>query len=80
MGGRENVFLKAKKKMENVGLKILLTLFCYYIHVYIFCTNILFYFLQQLEKEIAADEKVQREQDKHEEKNARDDDVGDHPF
>jgi len=36
--------------------------------------------LQQLEKEIAADEKVQREQDKREEKNAKDDDVGDHPF
>jgi hypothetical protein len=40
----------------------------------------LFYFLQQLEKEIAADEKMQKEQDKHEEENARDDDVGDHPF
>jgi hypothetical protein len=46
----------------------------YYIYIY---TNI---FLQQLEKEIAADEKVQREQDKREEENARDDDVGDHPF
>jgi hypothetical protein len=55
------------------------SLFCYYIHIY-FCTNILFCFLQQLEKEIAADEKVQREQDKHEEENARDDGVGDHPF
>lgn len=51
MGGRDNAFLKAKKKMEK-----------------------------QLEKEIAADEKVQREQNKHEEENARDDDVGDHPF
>jgi hypothetical protein len=49
-------------------------------HVYIFCTNILFCFSQQLEKEIAADEKVQRKQDKHEEENARDDDIGDHPF
>ena len=29
---------------------------------------------------MAADEKVQREQDKREEKNAKDDDVGDHPF
>ena len=38
------------------------------------------FFLQQVEKEIAADEKVQREQDKHEEENAMDDDVGDHPF
>jgi hypothetical protein len=36
--------------------------------------------LQQLEKEIAADEKVQREQDKHKEENTRDDDVGDHLF
>jgi len=36
--------------------------------------------LQQLEKEIAANEKEQREQDKREEENARDDDVGDHPF
>jgi hypothetical protein len=36
--------------------------------------------LQQLEKEITADEKVQKAQDKREEKNARDDDVGDHPF
>jgi len=36
--------------------------------------------LQQLEKEIAVDEKMQREQDKREEENARDDDVGDHPF
>jgi hypothetical protein len=36
--------------------------------------------LQQLEKEIAVDEKVQREQDKCEKENARDDDVGDHPF
>jgi len=32
--------------------------------------------LQQLEKEIAAGEK---EQDKHDEENAREDDVGDHP-
>jgi len=36
--------------------------------------------LQQLEKEIVADEKEQKEQDKREEQNARDDDVGDHPF
>jgi hypothetical protein len=36
--------------------------------------------LHQLEKEIAADEKVQKEQDKHQEENARDDDVGDHLF
>jgi len=31
-------------------------------------------------KEIAADEKEQREQDKHEEQSVRDDDVGDHPL
>jgi len=37
-------------------------------------------FLQQFEKEIAVDEKIQREQDKREEENAKDDDVGDHPF
>jgi hypothetical protein len=36
--------------------------------------------LQQFEKEIASDEKVQKEQDKCEEENARDDDVGDHLF
>jgi hypothetical protein len=40
----------------------------------------LFCFLQQLKKDIAADEKVQREQDKREAENARDDDGGDHPF
>ena len=48
--------------------------------MFVFYYNILFSFLQQLEKEIAADEKVQREQDKHEEENVRDDDVGDRPF
>jgi hypothetical protein len=79
MGGRENAFLKAKKKMEKVRLKILL-IFLLHSYIYIFCTNILFCFLQQLEKEIAADEKLQREQDKYEEENARYDDVGDHPF
>jgi hypothetical protein len=52
----------------------------YYYYIYIFCTNILFCFLQQLEKEIAVDEKVQKEQGKREKENARDDDVGDHPF
>jgi hypothetical protein len=36
--------------------------------------------LRQLEKEIATDEKMQKEQNKHEEENARDDDVGGHPF
>jgi hypothetical protein len=36
--------------------------------------------LQQLEKEIAADEKMQKEKDKREEENVRDDDVGDNPF
>jgi len=46
----------------------------------VFYTNILFSFCSSLEKEIAADEKVQREQDKREEENARDDDVGDRPF
>jgi hypothetical protein len=63
MGGRENVFLKAKKKMEKVGLEILLTLlFFVIIYMYIFFVLIFcFVFLQQLEKEIAADEKVQRE-------------------
>jgi len=40
----------------------------------------LVFFLQQLEKKIAADEKEQKEQDKREEENARDDNVGDHPF
>jgi len=35
--------------------------------------------LQQLEKEIAAGEE-QKEQDKRDEENARDDDVGDHSF
>ena len=30
--------------------------------------------------EIVADEKEQKKQDKCEEENARDDDVGDHPF
>jgi hypothetical protein len=45
-----------------------------------FNKNIFVFFLQQLEKEIAVDEKIQREQDKHEEENVRDDDVGDHPF
>jgi len=33
--------------------------------------------LQHLEKEIATDEKLQKEQDKRDEENARDDDVGD---
>jgi hypothetical protein len=61
MGGRKNAFLKAKKKMEKVGLEILLTLF-FIIYMYIFFILIFcFVFLQQLEKEIAADEKVQRE-------------------
>jgi hypothetical protein len=46
----------------------------------VFNKNIFVFFLQQLEKEFAVDEKIQREQDKHEEENARDDDVGDHPF
>jgi len=41
---------------------------------------LIFCFFQQLEKEIVADEKVQREQDKCEEENAKDDDVGDRPF
>jgi hypothetical protein len=36
--------------------------------------------LQQLEKEIVTDEMVQREQDRCEEENTRDDDIGDHPF
>jgi len=36
--------------------------------------------LQQLEKEITAGKKEQKEQDKREEENARDDNVGDHPF
>jgi len=37
MGGRENVFLKVKKKMEKVGLEILLTLlFFVIIYMYIF--------------------------------------------
>jgi hypothetical protein len=35
MGGRENAFLKAKKKMEKVGLEILLTLL-YFIIIYIY--------------------------------------------
>jgi hypothetical protein len=35
MGGRENAFLKAKKKMEKVGLEILLTLL-YFVIIYIY--------------------------------------------
>jgi hypothetical protein len=34
MGGRENAFLKAKKKMEKVGLEILLTLLYFIIIIY----------------------------------------------
>jgi hypothetical protein len=34
MGGRENVFLKAKKKMEEVGLGILLSLILFVVFVF----------------------------------------------
>jgi hypothetical protein len=44
--------------MENVGLGVLFSSSLF------FCIDVLFHFLQQLEKEIAADEKVQKVQDK----------------
>jgi hypothetical protein len=78
-GWKGECFSEGKEEDEDGWIENFIVFF-YYIHVYIFCTNILICFLQQLKKEIAADEKVQREQDKHEEENARDDDVGDHPF
>jgi hypothetical protein len=43
MGGRENAFLKAKKKVENVGLRVLFSLFC---------TNVLFHFCSSLKKKL----------------------------
>ena len=80
LGGRENAFLKAKKKMEKVGLKDFYSSFLLVSLFVIFCSNILFSFCNSLRKEIAAGETEQKEQDKRDEKNARDDDVGDHPF
>ena len=36
MGGRENAFLKAKKKMEKVGLRVLLSLFLFFVCIWFF--------------------------------------------
>jgi hypothetical protein len=45
MGGRNNAFLKAKKKMEKVGLEILLTLL-YFVIIYMYIFFVLiFYFV-----------------------------------
>jgi len=55
MGGRENAFLKAKKKMEKVGLRVLLSLFLFffvYLVFWFFYTNILFSFCSSLRKKL----------------------------
>ena len=54
-------------------------LFCF-ISLFVFSFLYFVFLLQQLEKEIAAGGREQKEQDKRDEENARDDDVGDHPF
>ena len=54
MGGRENAFLKTKKKMEKVGLRVLLSLFLFFVCIWfsIFYTNILFSFCSSLRKKL----------------------------
>jgi hypothetical protein len=60
MGDRENAFLKEKKKMEKVGLRVLLSLFlllflfslCVYL-VFGFFTNNLFSFCSSLRKKLS---------------------------
>jgi hypothetical protein len=79
-GWKGECFSEGEEEDREGWIENFIDSFFVIICMYIFCTNILFCFSQQLEKEIAADEKVQRKQDKHEEENARDDDIGDHPF
>jgi len=45
MGGRENAFLRAKKKMEKVRLRVLHTLFCLFLFVCVCFFIIIFYFV-----------------------------------
>ena len=80
MGGRENAFLKAKKKMEKVGLRVLLSFFCVYLVFLFFYTNILFSFCNSLRKKLPLMRRCKESKTNAKRKMPGDDDVGDHPF
>jgi hypothetical protein len=53
MGGRENAFLKAKMKIEKVGLGVLLFLFLFvYLVFYFLYVNVLFHFCSSMKKKL----------------------------
>ena len=66
------------KKMEKVRLKFLL--FLLFTFSFLFFFILIFCFLFAAAREGDCYEKLQREQDKRDEENARDDDIGDHPI